>query len=335
MSHGEREIVQEPLLRHAEAAGWTRVPEADALARRRGEDGLFFYEELEAALVRLNPGVVTAENVAGIVDALEALPPTREGNRQMLGWLRGHESVFVESEKRRVQVALIDYANLDNNRYHVTPEWGHRSKWKKGNRPDVMFLINGIPVALVECKNPKRSDAMERAVAQLKRYELETPEMLVVPQVFNITHVIEYFYGVTWNYERKGIFNWKQQLAASRPLMALRDGDGKSELKLAAEERDPQGYTTYGDAVRAFFDRPHFLMLLREWILFYVKDDVLHKTVLRQHQTRAVAKVVERCRDAKKTRGLVWHTQGSGKTFTMITAAKLLLEGRYDAGGEA
>jgi type I restriction enzyme R subunit len=333
MSHGEREMVQEPLLRHAEAAGWARVSEADALARRRGEDGLFFYEDLEASLLRLNPGVVTPENVAGIINALEALPPTREGNRQMLGWLRGHESVFVEAEKRRVQVALIDYANLDNNRYHVTPEWGHRSKWKKGNRPDVMFLVNGLPVALVECKNPKRADAMEKAVAQLKRYELETPEMLVAPQVFNITHVIEYFYGVTWNYERKGIFNWKQQLAAARPLMATREGDGESELKLAAEERDERGYTTYGDAVRAFFDRRHFLMLMREWILFYVKDDVLHKTVLRQHQTRAVAKVVERCRDPKKTRGLVWHTQGAGKTFTMITAAKLLLEGRREAGG--
>ena len=103
-------------------------------------------------------------------------------------------------------------------------------------------------------------------------------------------------------------------------------------MPLAAEGRG--GYTTYGDAVRAFFGREHFLLLLREWILFYVKDDVLHKTVLRQHQTRAIAKVVERCRDPKKTRGLVWHTQGSGKTFTMITAAKLLLEGQ-DEGGVA
>jgi type I restriction enzyme R subunit len=335
MNHGERELVQEPLLRHAEAAGWVRVSESDALAWRRGEEGLFFYDELEAALIRLNPGVVTLENVAGIISALEALPPTREGNRQMLGWLRGHESVTVEAEKRRVQVTLIDYADLTNNRYHVTPEWGHRRKWKKGNRPDVMFLINGIPVALVECKNPKRPDAMEKAVGQLKRYELETPEMLVAPQVFNITHLIEYFYGVTWNYERKGIFNWKQQLAASRVLLATREGAGESDLKLAADDRDTNGYTTYGDAVRAFFKKPHFLLLLREWILFYVKDDVLCKTVLRQHQTRAVARVVERCLDPHKTRGLVWHTQGSGKTFTMLTAAKLLLDGRYDLGEES
>lgn len=69
--------------------------------------------------------------------------------------------------------------------------------------------------------------------------------------------------------------------------------------------------------------------LLREWILFYTKDDELKKSVLLQHRTRAVEKVIERCFDPKKTRGLVWHTQGSGKTFTMITAARLLLSGQH------
>src|SRR5262245_19662338 len=67
-------------------------------------------------------------------------------------------------------------------------------------------------------------------------------------------------------------------------------------------------------------------MMLKEWILFYVKDDELEKTVLRQHQTRAAVKVVQRCADPAKRTGLVWHTQGSGKTFTLITAARLILE---------
>src|SRR5438093_4622289 len=66
--------------------------------------------------------------------------------------------------------------------------------------------------------------------------------------------------------------------------------------------------------------------MLKEWILFYVKNDELRKTILRQHQTRAVEKVVRRCADPKKSTGLIWHTQGSGKTFTMIAAARLILE---------
>ena len=74
--------------------------------------------------------------------------------------------------------------------------------------------------------------------------------------------------------------------------------------------------------------------MLKEWILFYVKDDELHKTILRQHQTRAIEKVIERCADKKKKTGLIWHTQGSGKTFTMITAARQLLENK-DVFGKA
>ena len=179
----------------------------------------------------------------------------------------------------------------------MTYEWTFQALNKKGNRADVMFLLNGIPVAIVENKNPKLPDAMERAVKQLRRYELETPEMLTTPQVFNVTHLIEYFYGVTWNYTRKNIFEWKTQ-------------------------RDE----AYKSAVQDFFGRTAFLRLLKEWILFFLKDDELQKTVLRQHQTRAAVKVVNRCAETEKKTGLVWHTQGSGKTFTMITAARLILD---------
>jgi type I restriction enzyme, R subunit len=62
------------------------------------------------------------------------------------------------------------------------------------------------------------------------------------------------------------------------------------------------------------------------WILFYVEDGETRKSILRQHQRVAIDKIVERCEDASKKRGLVWHTQGSGKTFTLLTAARLILE---------
>src|SRR3546814_15771577 len=66
--------------------------------------------------------------------------------------------------------------------------------------------------------------------------------------------------------------------------------------------------------------------MLKDWILFFVEDDELRKTILRQHQTRAAIKVAERCAEPGKRSGLVWHTQRSRKTFTMITAARLILE---------
>ncbi len=333
----ESATVQFPLVRHAVEAGWAFVSESEALTERGGEDGLFFHDELQTALLRLNPGVVTEENVASIIAEIEATPPTIEGNKQLLDWLRGHKTVFVADEKRSRNVHLIDYADPlapGRNVFQVTVEWAFRKVSKKGNRLDIVFLINGVPVALVECKNPKLAGAMDKALAQLRRYEKETPEMLVAPQVFNLTHLIEWFYGVTWNYERKNVVNWKHELAAGAPApapeanWALTDGDGAKTLALAAEATAGVPPPSYGEQTRTFFDRTRFLTLLRDWILFYTKDDELKKSVLRQHQTRAVEKVIERCLDPQKTRGLVWHTQGSGKTFTMITAARLLLSGK-------
>jgi type I restriction enzyme R subunit len=299
----EAATVQFPLVDHAVATGWKPVSKDAALGRRRGEGGLFFYDELEAALLRLNPGIVTPEDVPGIVQRLESLPNTIEGNREVLDWLRGRQTIYVQSEKRHRNVRLVDFDNPEGsnpapiNTFQVTWEWAYRNGMRKGNRADVVFLINGVPVAIVENKNPKSKDAMAKALVQLRRYELETPEMLTSPQVFNITHLIEYFYGATWNYQHKHVFNWKDEKPGS-----------------------------YEDRVKHFFDHERFLRMLRDWILFFVEDDELRKTILRQHQTRAAIKVAERCADPDKSSGLVWHTQGSGKTFTMITAARLILE---------
>ncbi|MDP1698990.1 MAG: HsdR family type I site-specific deoxyribonuclease [Pseudomonas sp.] len=294
----EATTVQFPLVEHAAAAGWQRVSEAEALRKRRGEGGLFFYDELEAALLRLNPGVVTPADVPGIVQRLESLPNTIAGNREVLEWLRGKQTIYVDSEKRHRNVRLLDFENKAGcNTFQVSWEWAYRNGTRKGNRADVVFLINGVPVAIVENKNPKSKDAMSKALVQLRRYELETPELLTAPQVFNITHLIEYFYGVTWNTQRKFVFNWKEEKPG-----------------------------TYEDRVKHFFDHARFLRMLRDWILFFEQDDELRKTILRQHQTRAAIKVAERCADPAKSSGLVWHTQGSGKTFTMVTAARLMLE---------
>ena len=174
----------------------------------------------------------------------------------------------------------------------MTDEWQY-TNGRETNRADIMFLINGIPVAIVETKSAKKTNGMEEALIQIRRYHRETPEMLTAPQVFDMTHLIDFFYGPTWNLNRKNIFNWKDE------------EKGNFEKK-----------------VKRFFDREHFLKMLKEWILFYVKDDELQKTILRQHQTRAIEKIVQRCADESKKTGLIWHTQGSGKTFTMITAAR-------------
>jgi type I restriction enzyme, R subunit len=293
----EASTVQFPLVDHAASTGWMPVSDAQALGKRHGEGGLFFYDDLEAALLRLNPGVVTAADVPGIIQRLESMPSTIQGNQEMLEWLRGRKTLYVDKEQRERNIRLIDFDKPTNNLFQVTWEWPYKNGTRKGNRADVVFVINGVPVAIIENKNPKSKDAMTKAIVQLRRYELETPEMLTSAQVFNITHLMEYFYGVTWNYQRKFIFNWKEEKPGN-----------------------------YEDRVRHFFDHARFLRMLKDWILFFVQDDELQKTILRQHQTRAAIKVTDRCADPAKKSGLVWHTQGSGKTFTMVTAARLILD---------
>ncbi|MGB7421973.1 MAG: HsdR family type I site-specific deoxyribonuclease [Comamonas sp.] len=289
--------VQFPMVKHAAEIGWTTITPDDARVKRGGDAGTFLRDVLEARLAAFNPWL-TADAVRAIVETLDALPASIEGNRELLSWLRGERAWYDEAEKRHRAVTLIDFDHPADNVFHVTWEWKIKPPARpKGNRADVMFVVNGVPVVIVEHKNPKDGDAIERAIKQLRRYELQTPELLATTQLFNVTHLLDYWYGVTWNANRRDMARWKQ----------------------APEE-------SYRFAVQAFFEPTEFLRTLQHWILFYVQDGETRKSVLRQHQRRAIDAILARCADPAKTRALVWHTQGSGKTFTLLTAARQILE---------
>ena len=292
----ESTAVQFPMIRHAEAIGWIPVPPDIALQKRGGEAGTLFRDEIEGALRRFNAWM-TDDAIRSVIDRFEAIPPTIEGNREILSWLRGERQWYDENEQRHRRVRFIDFENPGNNVLHVTWEWKIKPPARKGNRADVMFVVNGIPVAIVEHKNPTDADAIERGITQLRRYEKETPELMGAAQLFNVTHLLEYWYGVTWNVSHRFMARWKER---------------------------PED--TYRFAVQSFFEPTDFLRTLRDWILFYVEDGETKKSVLRQHQRRATDRIVERCSSQEKRRGLIWHTQGSGKTFTLLTAARLILE---------
>lgn len=292
----EAKSVQFPMVKHASAVGWEQLTPEEAEGMRRGRANMLFPEVLEDKLQEFNPWLVE-DQARAIVESIEALPATIEGNREVLRWLRGERQWNDENEQRQRPVQVVDFAFPDQNTLHVTWEWKIEPPARaKGNRADVMFVVNGIPVTIVEHKNPKDRDALTKAVTQLRRYEKETPELLTQAQLHNETHLIDYWYGVTWNVNRRMLFKWKY--TSDEP---------------------------YRDAVQAFFEPRDFLRTLREWVLFYVEDGETKKSVLREHQRAAADAVVDRCADPTKNRGLIWHTQGSGKTFTLLTAAQLIL----------
>lgn len=274
LSITEAGTVQFPMVKHAVEIGWTPLTPELARHKRGGDAGMLLRDELATKLAAFNSWL-TKDALRSVVETLDAIPATVEGNRDMLAWLRGERQWYDEHEKRHRRMTLIDFEHVADNTFHVTWEWTLKPPARKGNRADVMFVVNGLPVCIVEHKNPKDGNALERAITQLRRYEIETPELVGAPQLFNVTHLLDYWYGVTWNATRRDIARWKQK----------------------PEE-------TYRFAVQAFFERTDFPRTLQQWILFYVQDGEVRKSVLRQHQQRAIDAVVERCADPAKTRGL-------------------------------
>ena len=308
----EHKTVQARILRYAQEIGWTYVPRGES-ERRRGFDqagataedrarnrSLFFGDLLHAQIRGFNPKYKEAEGA--LVGEFQRFHGDIYGNRDFLLALRNQHKFFCAEDNRELDLTLIDYDDLArpreqwHNVYEVTEEF-YMHNGKHGTREDVVFLINGIPVLVIECKNASKDEAIALGVDQIRRYHEETPEVMVPQMLFTATEAIGFAYGATWNTVRRNLFNWKHEQV------------GNLEAK-----------------VKSFCAVPHLLRLLKDFILFAEKEEELQKYILRQHQTTAVDRVVARALDSKLSRGLVWHTQGSGKTYTMIKAAELLFK---------
>lgn len=284
------------MVRYATEVGWDPVTPEDAVRLRHGETRVVFNEILIEQLQRLNSGVVGLARAEDIVTRLTRVRPTIEGNLDAWEYLRGLKTVFVPEEKRERNITFLDLERPERNVFQVTDEF----RFTNGThtiRPDVVFLINGVPVIVVEAKSASKIGGVGEGLDQLERYHRDGPELMSLLQVQTVTQLAHFFYGATWSFSRKFLFNWRDESA----------GD-------------------YEHLVKSFIHPERVLRVLADFILFTRVDGELSKVLLRPHQMRAVDKVVNRAASADRTRGLVWHTQGSGKTYTMISAAKKILE---------
>lgn len=294
----ERGSAQYPFIRYAEEAGWTALTREQALQRRGDESGIVLTDVLVDQLQALNPGTVNRDRAMDLTHRVVRTLPTIKGNEEVWEHLRGLKKVFVDEESRERDVRFLDRDDPSRNVFHVTDEFSFRPRPDaEAIRFDVALLINGIPVILVETKSATKQDGMAEALVQVRRYHEQGPEVLAVLQLFAITHLHRFLYGATWNPNRKSLYNWRDEVAGN-----------------------------YEDLVKAFVAPERVLRVISDFLVFTNIDGDLNKFVLRPHQMRATDRVVRRARDPKKRRALVWHTQGSGKTYTMITAAKLLIE---------
>ncbi|ACL24705.1 type I restriction endonuclease subunit R [Chloroflexus aggregans] len=310
----ERHTVQNPLIHYAVEAGWEYLSPDDALRLRGGEEKPFLHAVLVESIQRLNPGVVTeAAQAEEIVRSLLTLRADIEGNREAWEYLKGLKTVFVPAERRERNLALLDPERPEANRFHVTDEFTFQSGARR-IRADVVFLVNGIPVIVIETKAATRLEGIAEAFDQIRRYHQEAPDLMAQAQLFALTHLVQFFYGATWSLSRKALFNWREEVRANGGL-------------------PPPDFETL---VKSFIAPRRVLRVLTDYILFARKDGELQKIVLRPHQMRATERVLARSYQAVTApkaprRGLIWHTQGSGKTYTMLTIARRLIEdGRFD-----
>jgi type I restriction enzyme R subunit len=299
----ESSSVQRPFIRYAVEAGWTYLSPDEALNLRQGG---VTSPVLDAVLLRqltkLNPGIVNAARAQDIVRRLVRVRPTIEGNLDAWEFLKGLKTVFLDTDKRERNVQLLDPVNVDANQFHVTDEFTFSNGTPPDIRLDIVFFLNGVPILPVETKKATAMDGIAHALDDLRYYHKKGPELMALGQLHALTHLIRFYYGATWNLSAKALFNWRDEAVAADDFESL---------------------------CKAFIAPRRVLRVLTDFILFTRKDDELSKVVLRPHQMRGVERCVGRARDKKKKRGLVWHTQGSGKTYTMIVTAKLLIQDPY------
>lgn len=307
----EQRSVQNPILKYVQSKkaeypthdgkkkiielGWKYLSPDQAEKYRQGTTGIILKDIFRNQISKLNSSLVTTEIIEKLISDIERIVPTKEGNMSTWEYLNGIKTVYVRAEKRELNITLIDKDNIQNNTYHITDEFTFYNG-SKTIRADLVFIINGIPILIVETKAAHKIQGMIEALNQIKRYHLQCPELFAILQIYNITHIIKYYYSATWNTSEKLLFNWKDEVK----------GD-------------------FETLVKTFFERERIVKLITDYILFTRSDDELNKIILRPHQIRAVEKVIQRIKNRKKHRGLIWHTQGSGKTYTMITVAQKII----------
>lgn len=267
------------------------------------------YEEvLIDSLYRLNRGLPDD----AIQDALFKLKSFENGelvqkNAVFMDYLQNGIPVryFVDGEERSSIVYLVDYKNPDNNSFIVANQWTFIENSNK--RPDVILFLNGLPVVLVELKSPSReeTDASE-AYRQLRNYMQEIPSMFIYNAICVMSDQLTSKAGTITSGEDR-FMEWK-----------TKDGNYENTQ-----------YAQFDTFFEGMFQKERLLDIIKNFICFSNEGINSFKILAGYHQYFAVRKAIESTKHATVTDGkggVFWHTQGSGKSLSMVFYAHLLQE---------
>ncbi|MCL1056829.1 type I restriction endonuclease subunit R [Shewanella gelidimarina] len=373
MNQDEFNKVEAPAISQLVSLGWQYIPgKALSPENSNGERAylrdVVLVKRLEAAIKRINPWI-SDENLRKVSREVThpnfaALMEYNHGFYQILVSYLSVEQDLGKGRKGQT-VKLVDFEQPENNEFVCTNQF----KIEGVNQniiPDIVCFVNGIPLAVIECKSPYIASPMSEGINQLRRYanlrhseDHEGAEKLFWYNQLMVSTCRDQAKVGTISSSAQHYGDWKdaypfsdEQLAKqslqdnvvglrSRVEIELPDDalinelDPSEDWQKVAEpsvqyNEPPASYealthvTAQQRLLAGMFSQANFLDILQNFILFETDDGRLIKKVARYQQYRAVNKVIERLKsgkDRKEKSGVVWHTQGSGKSLTMVMLA--------------
>ncbi|MBR5078307.1 MAG: type I restriction endonuclease subunit R [Victivallales bacterium] len=320
----EANAAQQPAVELLQTMGYAYISPEDCGKQRGGHYHILLKDVLRGQLRRLNryeyAGVENEFSSANIERAMEDLDePLVDGlvrssekiyNRLLLG--DSYKETVGEGRMQSFDLKYIDWEHLENNLFHVTKEFSVESADKQHDaRPDIVLFINGIPFAVIECKAPDVS--VEEAVEQMIRNQQKD----YIPQLFKFAQIV-----MATN---KNVVKYATTATSKKFWSVWKEEDGpwlKGKLDQLVTDRIP---TEQDRAIVSLLSPERVFLLIKYFILF----DANVKKICRHQQFFAVQEIVKTIneKDDKGNRqsGVIWHTQGSGKSLTMVMLAKYIL----------
>ena len=320
--------------------GYDYIPRNEVNNHRESKSQYILHDIAKKALRDINEDIISDKSID---EALYALEKTKlddgmiKASEDVYSNLLGGVSVpeIIDGKKTSPQLKFINWQEPEKNVYHVVAEF--EIEEDQNRRPDIVLFVNGIPFAVIECK--KASVPVDEAVYQMIRNQkfAQTPKFFLFPQILIATNINEIKYGTmqtpfefysVWkeknvpaDYETKVLENINKPIDDNTVSQVCKDLRRKDYVHHSKESLSAQDLGIY-----ALLSPSRLLDLVRNFIIY---DNGIKK-ITRYQQYFAIKKTLQKIKNfdenGKRHGGLIWHTQGSGKSLTMVMLVKNLIE---------
>jgi type I restriction enzyme R subunit len=359
-SFKEDHISQIPALQLLQNLGYQYLTPEDALLLRGGKTTNVILEDvLRKQLKEINSirvsanktSIFTDDNIERGILALKDLPMNE-------GYIHASESAYnlitlgkaleqsIDGDKKSFTLQYIDWKNLENNVFHVSEEYSvMRSTSKEHYRPDLVLFVNGIPLCIIECKRPDMKEPLKQAISQhLRNQQEDGIRHLYVYSQLTLSLATQEASYATNSTPEKFWSKWQEKFDTETEEKAYKGKLFKLKNNPLSLEQKNKLFSDRFRYVRQYFDALESANILTteqdqylyglcspkrllDLVFSFVLFDNGAKKIARYQQYFAIKKSMKRIsfiESGKRKGGVIWHTQGSGKSLTMVMLAQAI-----------